>query len=161
MHRTAKYSQHSSIFWPVWLNGWMFVYELSGCGFESHCSHLIIDLCSCICEFWLVHTCLCCRPRHKHDVTNLRNLCQWRENRQKVGGTNWLTLYWLVGGERGKFSWKCAYAIIFLQACYKIEIKLSGLFRETNLSIPISPMQLKSTSSIQGLVLVFWCNIFQ
>ena len=26
--------------WPVWLNGWLFVYELNGCGFESHCSHL-------------------------------------------------------------------------------------------------------------------------
>ena len=37
---TDKYSQHSSIFWPVWLNGWVFVYELSGCGFESSCSHL-------------------------------------------------------------------------------------------------------------------------
>ena len=24
----------------LWLNGWMFVYELSGCGFESSCSHL-------------------------------------------------------------------------------------------------------------------------
>ena len=40
MHRTDKYSQHSSIIWPVWLNGWVFVYELSGCGFESRCSHL-------------------------------------------------------------------------------------------------------------------------
>ena len=25
---------------PVWLNGWLFVYELNGCGFESTCSHL-------------------------------------------------------------------------------------------------------------------------
>ena len=25
-----------------WLNGWMFVYELSGCGFDSHCSHLSV-----------------------------------------------------------------------------------------------------------------------
>ena len=40
MHRTGKYSEHSSIIWPVWLNGWVFVYELSGCGFESSCSHL-------------------------------------------------------------------------------------------------------------------------
>ena len=35
-----KYSQHSSIIWPVWLNGWVFVYELNGCGFESRYSHL-------------------------------------------------------------------------------------------------------------------------
>ena len=40
MHRTDKYSQHSSIIWPVWLNGWVFVYELSGCGFECRCCHL-------------------------------------------------------------------------------------------------------------------------
>ena len=40
MHRTEKYSQHSSIIWPVWLNGWVFVYELNGCGFESRCSNL-------------------------------------------------------------------------------------------------------------------------
>ena len=44
MHRTDKYSQHSSIIWPVWPNGWVFVYELSGCGFESNCSHWIINV---------------------------------------------------------------------------------------------------------------------
>ena len=26
--------------WPVWLNYWVFIYKLSGCGFESCCSHL-------------------------------------------------------------------------------------------------------------------------
>ena len=31
MHATNKYSQHSSIIWPVWLNGWVFVFGLSGC----------------------------------------------------------------------------------------------------------------------------------
>ena len=34
--------QHSSIIWPVWLNGWVFIYELSGCGFESSCGHLLL-----------------------------------------------------------------------------------------------------------------------
>ena len=43
MHRTDKYSQDSSIIWPVGINDWMFVYELSGCGFESRCSHLIFS----------------------------------------------------------------------------------------------------------------------
>ena len=28
MHCTDKYLQHSSIIWPVWLNSWVFVYEL-------------------------------------------------------------------------------------------------------------------------------------
>ena len=40
MHCIDKYSQHSSIIWPVWLNGWVFVYELNGCGFESSCNKL-------------------------------------------------------------------------------------------------------------------------
>ena len=30
--------------WSVWLNGWAFVCELSGCGFESCCSHLCTSL---------------------------------------------------------------------------------------------------------------------
>ena len=25
--------------WPIWWNSWLFVYELSGCGFEFRCSH--------------------------------------------------------------------------------------------------------------------------
>ena len=36
--------QHSSIVGPAWLNGWVFVYELSGCRFESRCSHTLIIL---------------------------------------------------------------------------------------------------------------------
>ena len=41
MHRTDKYSEHSSIIWPVSPNGRVFVYELSGSGFESSCSLLL------------------------------------------------------------------------------------------------------------------------
>ena len=48
MHRTDKYSEHSSIIWPVWLNGWVFVYELSGCGFAYSCSHLNFRFRVCI-----------------------------------------------------------------------------------------------------------------
>ena len=40
MHRTDRYSQNCSIIWPVWLNVWVFIYKLSGCGFESSWSHL-------------------------------------------------------------------------------------------------------------------------
>ena len=43
MYRTDKYSQHSSIIWPVWLNGWTFVYEISDSGFEPSSSHLTSD----------------------------------------------------------------------------------------------------------------------
>ena len=38
MHRTDKFPQHSSIIKPVWLNGQVFVYKLSGCWTKSHCS---------------------------------------------------------------------------------------------------------------------------
>ena len=40
MHLTDKYSQHSSIIWPIWPNGWVVVYDLSGCGFDSRCIYL-------------------------------------------------------------------------------------------------------------------------
>ena len=40
MHRTYKHSEHFSIVWSVWPNGWVFFYELSGSRFESSCSHL-------------------------------------------------------------------------------------------------------------------------
>ena len=39
MHRTDKYSEHSSIVWSVGPNGWVFIYELTGSVFESSCSH--------------------------------------------------------------------------------------------------------------------------
>ena len=44
---TDKYSQYSSIILPVSLNGWVFVYELSGFGFESSCSHLNFTFRAC------------------------------------------------------------------------------------------------------------------
>ena len=40
MHCTDKYLQKNSIIWPVWLNDWVFVYKLSGCGFKFRCSHV-------------------------------------------------------------------------------------------------------------------------
>ena len=40
MHHTAKNSLHSSVIWPVWLNGWVFIYKLTGCKFLSCCCHL-------------------------------------------------------------------------------------------------------------------------
>ena len=33
-------SDYNWTIWPVWVNGWVFVYEVSFCGFESSCSHL-------------------------------------------------------------------------------------------------------------------------
>ena len=47
MHHRDTYCQHSSIIWPVWLIGWVFVYELSCCRFESSCSHLTFRFRAC------------------------------------------------------------------------------------------------------------------
>ena len=35
------YSQHTSIIWPVWLNGWVFVYKLKGCGIKFYCNQVL------------------------------------------------------------------------------------------------------------------------
>ena len=53
MHHTNKYSQHSSIIWQVWLNGWVFAYELGGCGFQSRCNHLSFRYCACLSKQFL------------------------------------------------------------------------------------------------------------
>ena len=57
MHCTDKYPQHDSIIWPVWLNGQVFAYKLSGCGFKSCCSHIQTTIESrfnlkCICNMF-------------------------------------------------------------------------------------------------------------
>ena len=54
MYRSYKYSQHRSIIWSVWPNGGVFVYELSGCGFESRCCHLDYVYVN----VWLTDTCI-------------------------------------------------------------------------------------------------------
>ena len=36
------------VIWSVWLNGWVFVYKLSGCGFESRCSHFNLGYFACL-----------------------------------------------------------------------------------------------------------------
>ena len=47
MHRTDKFWQHSSIIWPVWLNGWVIGYQLSGFRVETRCSLLNFRLNAC------------------------------------------------------------------------------------------------------------------
>ena len=42
-----NHSQHSLIIWPVWLIGWVFNYELSGCGFKPSSSHLNFRFLTC------------------------------------------------------------------------------------------------------------------
>ena len=51
VYRTAtgfdKYSKNVSVNWSVWLYGGVFVYELSGCGFESSHCHLNFTYSAC------------------------------------------------------------------------------------------------------------------
>ena len=42
---------------PVWLNGWVFVYKLSGCGFESSCSYLNFRFRACFEQGVPWHSC--------------------------------------------------------------------------------------------------------
>ena len=44
MHYSDKYSQRSSIIWPVWLNSWVLVYEPSGNEFEFRCCQYFLSL---------------------------------------------------------------------------------------------------------------------
>ena len=48
MHRTDKYLEQSSIIWPAWLSGWVFIYELNSCRFESSCIHLNFRFRGCL-----------------------------------------------------------------------------------------------------------------
>ena len=41
-------SDHVVHKWPLWLNGWVFIYELSGCEFQSCCSHLNFRFHTCL-----------------------------------------------------------------------------------------------------------------
>ena len=54
MHLTDKYLQHSAIIWPVWLNGWVFLYKLVGCGFNPRYIYLNVRYRACFEQgvFW-------------------------------------------------------------------------------------------------------------
>ena len=47
MLQKSKFKQLQLDSNPVWPNGWVFIYELSGYGFESSCSHLNFRFCAC------------------------------------------------------------------------------------------------------------------
>ena len=75
MHSTDKYSQHSSVIWSVWLNDWVFVYELSGCGLEYRWSHLNFIFCA-----WFEAS-ISSRFRQLYSVEALWNASvAWREH---------------------------------------------------------------------------------
>ena len=56
MHRTSKNSGHSSMIWPFRSNGWVFVYELIGPGFEPSCSQLNFRFSACFEQGVFLHS---------------------------------------------------------------------------------------------------------
>ena len=81
MHLTAKYSQQCQIILQVWLNGSVFIYKLSGCGFESSCSHLNFRFRACFEQGVPWHSCNYRVWIHSETCTwhdkNIHLNCQW------------------------------------------------------------------------------------
>ena len=72
MHHIDKYSQHSSIISPVWLNGWVLVYKLNSCGFKSHCSHLDFRYHASSKEFLDIEATIECKFTLKYECDMIR-----------------------------------------------------------------------------------------
>ena len=106
MHRTDKYSQHGAIIWSVWLNSWVFVYNLSGCGFESRCSHLFkVIYQNSHCSKKISFFGLTERTRMRLDGNGdfLLNIC----------GRTLFTIYFEV------WKWTIKYTLLYKQRFYK------------------------------------------
>ena len=74
MQYTNKYSQDNSVIWSVWLNDWVLVYELSGCGFKSRCCHLNFRYSPCFKERVPWHSGKC-----RVYVQSI--ICKWHDNK--------------------------------------------------------------------------------
>ena len=73
MHRTNKYYQLCSVTWSVWPNGSVFVYKISGCGFESRWSNLNFRKRTCLEEGVPWHS-------SKHEVWIHCKTRTWHDN---------------------------------------------------------------------------------
>ena len=102
MHLPDKYSQHSSI-WSVWLNGWVFAYELSDCGFESCCCYRNILITSAIiCKLILITSVLIMRHAINENFfsTFLKRTRLWKRLPTTVTGKQ------IVNKSSFIFSWE-------------------------------------------------------
>ena len=111
-------NQHSSIIRPVWLNGWVFVYELSGCGFESTCSHLNFRFRACFEQRvpWHSGKTIKCRFTLKQVRDMIRTYSQFflyfaKWNFLAQRWTRWLptTSILVVIGRLYRYQFKCNY----------------------------------------------------
>ena len=88
-HTQARYyrnklSKHSSIIRPVWLSGWVIVYELSGCGIGSCCIHLNLDFLNSIMYLQITKMFM---------MTSFRILGSFRS-------LKWQTMFWVISKEQ-------------------------------------------------------------
>ena len=73
-------SQHNSIIWQVCLNGWVLIYERSGCEFESSCSHLNFKFHACFeQEVPDIQVTIECGFTLKHIRNMIRAYSQWNQ----------------------------------------------------------------------------------
>ena len=134
MHRTNKYSQHSSTIWPVWLNGSVFVHELSGCGLESRCNHLNFRYCACFQQkvpwhsgnyrVWIYYETRTshCSQMHRADKYSKHSPTIW-----SVWLNGWVLIYEL---SRCGFESSCSHLNFRYPACFEqgIPIRLYPQF---------------------------------
>ena len=82
MHRADKYSEHSSIIWTIWLHGWVFVCELSGCEFEK--LRLSQETSFLIKKAWI--KLLISERNYLHYLLSYSNLiwCEWKNCRSFI-----------------------------------------------------------------------------
>ena len=83
IHGTDNYSQHISVIWRFWLNGWLLVNKLGGFGFESRCIHLNFRYCTCVEKKVLWHSAkyrvrILSETRTRHDKNIYPNKMYWQ-----------------------------------------------------------------------------------
>ena len=99
-----KYSQHSSIIWPIWLHDWVFVYELSGC---------LIVLRTFCCWFFISST---TSSKTTLLITKLEweNTFYFKEDAHSKYKTKSLNLGWPETNNKKQSSWRILGGLIKL-----------------------------------------------
>ena len=112
LHCTDKYSEHNSIIWPVWLNGWVFNDELSGSGFESSCSHLNFRFRACFEQGVPWHSTLECGFSLKRVRDMTRTYSQYKPIIYLKGS---IKLIWIKHPFGEAVAWKCSVKKMFIE----------------------------------------------
>ena len=126
MHHTDKYSQHRSIIYPVQLKGWVFVYELSGSGFDSSCSHLISRFRACFEQGGLLYSGNYreCTLKHIREITRTR--CQMQRTDKYSQQNSFILSVWLNGWVLVDELSVCGFGL----TCSHLKFKLCASFEK-------------------------------